>query len=64
MLDESKNMSDDQIYRELISLALHSDTQLEGVSVEELMSQLEKLLAANVDLEAHKFIVEWLRYAL
>jgi hypothetical protein len=64
MLNEKIHMSDDQIYRELITTVLHSDTQPDDVTVEELMSQLEKLLAANVNLDPHKFIAEWLRYAL
>lgn len=64
MLDERIHMPDDQIYLELISTVLNSDTQLGGITVEELMSLLKKLLAANVDLEPHKFIAEWLRYAL
>ena len=64
MLDERMHMPDDQIYLELMTTVLHSDTQLGDVTAEELISLLKNLLAANSGLEPDKFIAEWLRYAL
>lgn len=64
MPDESIRMKDDQIYRELITIVLHSNDQPNEFTVEEQISLLDKLLEASDNLDPHKFIVRWLQNAL
>jgi hypothetical protein len=64
MLDESMHMPNDQIYLELMTTVLRSDTQLGDVTAEELLSLLEKFLAAADNLDPNAFIGGWLHDAL
>jgi hypothetical protein len=64
VIDEGMHMPDDQIYLELMTTVLHPDTQLGDVTTEELLSLLEKFLAADDNLDPSAFIVGWLHYAL
>jgi hypothetical protein len=64
MFEERMHMPDDQIYLELMTTVLHSDTQLGDVTAEELLSLLKEFLAADDNSDPNAFIVGWLHYAL